>query len=91
MAIKIDNEKLEQYIEQLNSLHTEWENYKKNPVEQGDNGGGSITQMVELTTSLQNMQNALVLLLANTVSYMTQRKTSVETKDAEAAATIQEK
>lgn len=38
MATKIDNEKLDQYIGELNSLHTEWVNYKKNPVDQGDNG-----------------------------------------------------
>ena len=89
MATKIDNEKLDQYIGELNSLYTEWGNYKKNPVDQGDNGGGSITQMVELTKSLQDMQNAFVLLVANTLSYMRQRKASVETKDAEAVANIQ--
>ena len=27
MATKIDNEKLDQYIGELNSLHTEWVNY----------------------------------------------------------------
>lgn len=89
MATKIDNEKLDQYIGELNSLHTEWGNYKKNPIDQGDNGGGAITQMVELTKSLQDMQNAFVSLVANTLSYMRQRKASVETKDAEAVANIQ--
>ena len=29
MATKIDNEKLDQYIGELNSLHTEWVNYKR--------------------------------------------------------------
>ena len=91
METKIDNEKLEQYIGELNSLHTEWVNYKKNPVDQGDNGGGTIAQMVELTKSLQDIQNAFVTLVANTLSYMRQRKSSVENKDAEATATIQEK
>lgn len=89
MATKIDVEKLEQCIGELNSLHTEWVNYKKNPVDQGDNGGGSVTQMVELTKSLQNMQNAFELLLANTLSYMRQRKMSIDTKDADATAKIQ--
>ena len=56
MATKIDNEKLDQYIGELNSLHTECVNYKKNPVDQGDNGGGTIAQMVELTKSLQDMK-----------------------------------
>lgn len=73
MATKIDNEKLDQYIGELNSLHTEWVNYKKNPVDQGDNGGGTIAQMVELTKSLQDIQNAFVTLVANTLSYMRQR------------------
>lgn len=59
MATKIDNEKLDQYIGELNSLHTEWVNYKKNPVDQGDNGGGTIAQMVELTKSLQDIQNEI--------------------------------
>lgn len=90
MATKIDNEKLDQYIGELNSLHTEWVNYNKNPMNQGDNGGGSITQMVELTKSLQDMQNAFVLLVENTLSYMKQRKASVETKDAEAALKLKE-
>jgi hypothetical protein len=53
-------------------------------VDQGDNGGGTIAQMVELTKSLQDIQNAFVTLVANTLSYMRQRKSSVETKDAEA-------
>ena len=79
MATKIDNEKLDQYIGELNSLHTEWVNYKKNPVDQGDNGGGTIAQMVELTKSLQDIQNAFV------------DRNNVENKDAEATATIQEK
>ncbi len=89
MATKIDNEKLDQYIGELNSLYVGWGNYKKNSIEQGDNGGGSITQMVKLTKSLQDMQNAFVSLVGNTLSYMRQRKASVETKDAEATANIQ--
>lgn len=91
MATKIDNEKLDQYIGELNGLYTKWVNYKKNPVDQGDNGGASIAQMVELTTSIQNMQNAFVTLMAKTLSYMSQRKSSVETKDANAVAKLHEK
>lgn len=91
MATKIDNERLDQYIGELNSLHTEWGNYIMNPINQGDNGGGTITQMTELTKSLQNIQNGFVSLVENTLSYMIQRKASVETKDAEAVANIQEK
>lgn len=88
MATKVDNEKLGQHIDELNSLYKQWSNYKKKPEDYGDNGGGTITQMVELTKSLQDIQNSFVKLLSNTISYMKQRKSSVETKDAKATAKI---
>ncbi|MEE1057340.1 MAG: hypothetical protein UH239_08855 [Acutalibacteraceae bacterium] len=90
MTTKIDNEKLEQYIGELNTLHTSWSNNQTSPVDQGENGGGTITEMMELSKSLEDMQNVFVLLVSNTLSYMRQRKASVETKDAEAVANIQE-
>lgn len=89
MATRIDQEKLEQYIGELNSLQSEWNGYKKTPSEQGENGGGTVTEIVEMTESLQSMQAAFVQLLTNTLSYMRQRKTSVEAKDMEAATKIQ--
>lgn len=88
MATRIDQDKLEQYIGELNSLQLKWSSYKKTPSDQGENGGGAVTEMVEMTESLQNMQDAFIQLLTNTLSYMRQRKKSVEAKDAEAATKI---
>ena len=53
-------------------------------------------QNVELEIPINITANDLIIALneafvANTLSYMRQRKSSVENKDAEATATIQEK
>lgn len=89
MTTIVDNVELEQYIKELNSLHSEWTNYKKTPLNQGENSGGTVTEIIEMTESLQSMQEAFVLLLANTLSYMRQRKESVEIKDEEAKTYIE--
>ena len=89
METKIDHEKLEQYIGELNSLQSEWNNYKKTPLEQGENGGGTVTGIVEMAAALQSMQGAFEQLLANTLSYMRQRNISVKDKDLEAVTKIQ--
>lgn len=89
MATKSDSERLEQYIGELNNLYTEWSNYKKSKKEQGDNGGNTVTQIVEMTDSIQKMQDAFTLLISNTLSYMKQRKDSIETKDKNAVSNIQ--
>ena len=91
MTTKVDNEKLDQYIGELKGLHAEWMNYKRTPLDQGDCGGKTIAEMVELTKTLQTMQDAFVSLVANTTSYMKQRQESVETKDEAAVSKIQEK
>ena len=45
------------------------------------NTGSTIIQIEEMGKQYQKMQEAFVLLLENTISYMEQRKSSVETKE----------
>ena len=78
MTNVIDTEKLGSYIVELKNLHTEWA--AKNIVmpDVGECGGSTIIQIEEMGKQYQKMQ---VLLLENTISYMEQRKSSVETKE----------
>ena len=80
MTNVIDTEKLGSYIVELKNLHTEW---AKNVVmpDVGECGGSTIIQIEEMGKQYQKMQEAFVLLLENTISYMEQRKSSVETKE----------
>ena len=65
----IDTEKLGSHIVELKNLYTEW-SAKKVTI-----------QIEEMGNQYQKMQEAFVLLLENTISYMEQRKSSVETKE----------
>lgn len=84
MENKIDTEKLQQHIGELNSLYSEWSGYTKKVEDIGNNSGRAVSQMTEITKSLQALQEGFVSLLNNTISYMSQRKESIDTKENEA-------
>lgn len=81
MVNKTDSVKLEQHIGELNSLYSEWSGYSKKAEDLGDNSGRAVNHMIEISKSLQLLQDGFVSLLGNTISYMTQRKDSVENKE----------
>lgn len=81
MTNVIDTEKLGSYIVELKNLHTEWSAKKVTILDVGECGGSTIIQIEEMGKQYQKMQEAFVLLLENTISYMEQRKSSVETKE----------
>ena len=81
MTNVIDTEKLGSYIVELKNLHTEWSAKKVTIQDVGECGGSTIIQIEEMGKQYQKMQEAFVLLLENTISYMEQRKSSVETKE----------
>lgn len=81
MTNVIDTEKLGSYIVELKNLHTEWSAKKVTIPDVGECGGSTIIQIEEMGKQYQKMQEAFVLLLENTISYMEQRKSSVETKE----------
>ena len=81
MTNVIDTEKLGSYIVELKNLHTEWSAKKDTIPDVGECGGSTIIQIEEMGKQYQKMQEAFVLLLENTISYMEQRKSSVETKE----------
>ena len=87
---RIDCEKLEGYIEELNTLHEEITSYSATKYDLNTSGGSTIITIEAITEELQNMQDALALLVANTASYMQQRKESVDTKETEAAEVVSE-
>ena len=81
MTNVIDTEKLGSYIVELKNLHKEWSAKKVTIPDVGECGGSTIIQIEEMGKQYQKMQEAFVLLLENTISYMEQRKSSVETKE----------
>ena len=77
----IDTEKLGSHIVEMKNLYTEWSAKKVTIPDVGGCGGSTIIQIEEMGNQYQKMQEAFVLLLENTISYMEQRKSSVETKE----------
>ena len=59
-------------------------------VDIGECGGSTIIQIEEMGNMFQRMQDAYVTLLAQTISYMTNRKESLDTKESNATATVSE-
>ena len=77
----IDTEKLGSHIVEMKNLYTEWSAKIVTIPDVGECGGSTIIQIEEMGKQYQKMQEAFVLLLENTISYMEQRKSSVETKE----------
>lgn len=79
---------LEKYITELESLHSEWSTYAVTNAENSNSGGAVVDEIENIKASLQMVQNAFVELLKNTVSYMEERKESVETKEDQATESV---
>ena len=88
---EIDPDVLQTQIEALEKLQTQWGNTVETAPDVGECGGSTIIQIEEMGNMFQRMQEAYVLLLNNTISYMKNRKASVETKEASATGKVQEK
>ena len=81
MATKIDTAKLEEKILSLKALQKEWKNVTDKTIDQGDNCGLCIVEILNVKNTLENMQSSFVTLIDNTILYMEQRKASVDTKE----------
>lgn len=75
---KIDVDQLDTYIEQLKVLKTNSDITYNRSVDLGNNSGITINRAEEILKEYQNLEDAFVRLLDNTISYMTNRKNSVE-------------
>lgn len=84
MATKIDTAKLEEKILSLQALQKEWKNATDKAIDQGDNCGLCVAEILNVKTTLENMHSSFVALLDNTILYMEQRKASVDTKENKA-------
>lgn len=82
----IDPEALGTQITALETLYNTWADTVETPPDAGECGGSTIIHMEAMGKMFQEMQDAFVLLLGNTLSYMKNRKESVETKEADAAS-----
>ncbi len=88
MINKIDTGKLEDYTSKLRSLHGEWNNYSKNMPDIGNNSGDVVDEITNLKASLQLIQDTYIQLLGHTVSYMDERKNSVDSKEDKATQVV---
>jgi len=89
MVTKIDLEKLDTYITDLQTLHTEWadKTYPRDDV--GDNAGYTVIAIERLSTYYEKMQGSFVNLMDKTITYMKNRKASFEAQDTTATGTIE--
>lgn len=91
MAATVTNtEALGNKISELQTLHDTWADKTYTAVDIGECGGNTIIQIEEMGNMFQRMQDAYVTLLAQTISYMTNRKESLDTKESNATATVSE-
>ena len=91
MATTVTNtEALGNKISELQTLHDTWADKTYTAVDIGECGGSTIIQIEEMGNMFQRMQDAYVTLLAQTISYMTNRKESLDTKESNATATVSE-
>lgn len=85
-----NTEALGNKISELQTLHDTWADKTYTAVDIGECGGSTIIQIEEMGNMFQRMQDAYVTLLAQTISYMTNRKESLDTKESNATATVSE-
>ena len=91
MSLNVNNtEVLDNYIGELQTLLEEWASTKDEPPEIGENGGSTIIQIEEMSNMFGRMQEGFVLLLEQTIAYMTNRKESIDTKEQHATDTVNE-
>lgn len=84
-VVLTDTELLENRIQELQTLHDTWADKTYTPTDIGENGGSTIIQIEEMGNMFQRMQDAFVLLTQQTISYMTNRKDSIDTKESSSA------
>lgn len=87
----VDTKALGDCIGSLAALKNEVSGLARNWPAVGDNGGDTVIQLVEMEKKLDEIQAAMTELIGNTVSYLTQRKESIEQKEAKAAADVSAK
>ena len=84
-ATVIDSEALGLQITQLESLYNTWLDTSEAAPDVGACGGSTIIAIEEMGNMFQRMQDSFMLLLNNTLSYMKGRKSSIDTKENNAA------
>ena len=84
-ATVIDSEALGLQITLLESLYNTWLDTSEAAPDVGACGGSTIIAIEEIGNMFQRMQDSFVLLLNNTLSYMKGRKSSIDTKENNAA------
>lgn len=85
----IDVEALGTQITKLETLYNSWVDKSETAPDVGECGGSTIIQIEAMTEMFQNMQDAFVLLMNNTLLYMTNRKESIETKEDKATNKVE--
>ena len=83
-----NSEKLSEFIAELSTLRTTWEGKSDKPMDVGECGGSTITQLEDMGQIVLDMRTAFVTLLNQTISYMEGRKDSIDTKEDQAATAI---
>lgn len=86
---KIDIEKLETYITDLQTLHGEWVDKVYSHEDVGENAGYTIAEIVNLSTAYKDMQTSFVNLMDKTITYMENRKAAFESQENTATDTVE--
>lgn len=80
----IDTQKLSWQIKQLTSLKSSIESMSWVKDDVGECGGSAISNIEDTQNVLIEMKDSYYKLLNNTISYLNERKLSIQTKDANA-------
>lgn len=88
MINEINMAELETQIKALNSLKREINEYQQKIPAVDTNTGGVVSELEEIKETMQQIQDELLLLVTNTVSYFEKRKNAIKTNENIATANI---
>lgn len=88
MENKVDLDKLELNINDLTSLKNHWSGKTQISNAAGKNSGAAVSQFIDIEKTVQDLQNEFITLIGNTVTYMQQRKNSIQSKENTATEAI---
>lgn len=81
MVTKIDTDKLAEHIEALKNLNQSWQSTTYKSIDKDDNCGATVEALVSTNDSLDKMKTSFISLMKNTISYLEQRKDSIDSKE----------
>jgi len=90
-TVVVNYDNLDKHIKELNTLESKVNGFSKSWPDLEENGGKTVTELVKMAKTINEIQDALALLIRNTSAYLKGRETAFKEQDAKAAAEVSAK